>query len=411
MATIIILRPREQFSHFGLYRTSAGGDESIFVRRKVGDPTDYMHTRSRKCALQRYYLTLASQHYARLTPSQKAITRHQLEEVEFEKSHGTTDTKLLIGRQLFISKEMHSLKTTGKQLLLPYEVCIVLTDPDLNPLEGQLKLYFKTDGDWQETARDEIGLANWLFSLVPAGKASYHPIGEAIGYYDPEDPEITYLDEVSLKQYHYHKLYPTGIPEALFDALGTSGMVYVLADTYQEARDATQGTVIDNGSYGTTGQSKEGEEGFYVWRAGLFFDTTELLATHTIIEAWLRLQVIHGGKSSAIADDNQHLRILTGADLYPSGLTPSDYGQIGSRTIPYGEVTKDDWHAHGNDIIDIPLDKNIIVKEGITKIALRGTHDINEIPDEGFIERNRFDYHLPLLSQQGQAWLRVKYLD
>ena len=370
-----------------------------------------MHTRSRKCALQRYYLTTASRHYSRLTPSQKAITRHQFEEVEFETGHSRTDTKLLSGRQLFISKEMHSLKTTGKQIQLPYEVCIVLTDPDLNPLEGSLDLYFKTDGEWQETAKDELNLGNWLFSKVPAGKASYHPIGEAIGYYDPEDPEITYLDELTLKQYHYHKLYPTGIPEALFDALGTSGYLESLADTYPEARNASTGTVHDNTNRGTTGQAKEGNEGFYLWRTGLFFDTTSFLATRTIIEAWLRLKVIAGGKGSAIHDEDQILRILSGEDLNPSGLTPSDYGQIGSRTTAYGQVSKWDWLAQANDFIDIPLNKNRIVKEGITKLALRGTHDIYNIPDEGFTERNRYDYQMPRASQTGWAFLRIKYLD
>ncbi|GAJ22318.1 unnamed protein product, partial [marine sediment metagenome] len=63
--------------HFGLYRTSAGGDQGIFVRRKVGDPTDYMHTKSKKVNQQRQNLALASKHYSHLTPSQKAVTRRQ----------------------------------------------------------------------------------------------------------------------------------------------------------------------------------------------------------------------------------------------------------------------------------------------------------------------------------------------
>ena len=411
MATITILKPRVQVSHFGLYRTSAGGDESIFVRRKVGDPTDYMHTKSRKLALQRYYLTLASKHYAHLTPSQKAITRHQFAEVEFETGHSRTDTKLLSGRQLFISQEMHSLKTTGKQLSLPYEVCIILTDPDLNPLEGQLKLYFKKDGDWQETRRELINTADWLFSLIPAGKASYHPIGEAIGYFDPENPEITYLHEAELKQYHYHKLYPTGIPEKLFDCLGNSGMLEAIGDTYQEAREASQGTVSDNRNVGTTGQEYAFGYKFHIWRAGLFFDTTQLLQSHEIVEAYLRLQPICGGYSSAIAEDDQHLRILNGADLSPSGLQPSDYHRIGSQSYSYGETDPDTYRSHCSNHIDIPIAHSLITKEGITKIALRGTHDINNIQRLPPFVWNKYDYKLPTKAQTGWAWLRIKYLD
>ncbi|GAJ18196.1 unnamed protein product, partial [marine sediment metagenome] len=64
MATVHIKEPREQEAHFGLYRTTAGGDETIFVRRKIGEPTDYMHTKSRKLKQQRDNLALASQHYS-----------------------------------------------------------------------------------------------------------------------------------------------------------------------------------------------------------------------------------------------------------------------------------------------------------------------------------------------------------
>jgi len=130
MATVKILQPREQESHFGLYRTSAGGDESIFVRRKVGEPTDYEHNSSRKIARQREYLTLASQDYARLSPTQKAATRHQFEEIEFIRSHGKTDTKILTGRQLFIAKEIRSLAVLGSQLLVPADLCLFVCDPN-----------------------------------------------------------------------------------------------------------------------------------------------------------------------------------------------------------------------------------------------------------------------------------------
>jgi len=93
------------------------------------EPTDVIHGNSRKLKRQREYLTLASQHYARLTSSQKAHTRHQFEEVDYIKSHGKTDYKLLTGRQLFISKEMYSLATTGKQQKDLIELCLACCDP------------------------------------------------------------------------------------------------------------------------------------------------------------------------------------------------------------------------------------------------------------------------------------------
>jgi len=209
MARVEIEKPREQAAHFGLYRTSAGGDEGIIVRRKVGDPTDFMHTRSRKLARQRENLALASQHYAHLSPSQKAITRHQIEEVEYQNSHGKTDIKLLQGRQLFIAKEMHSLETTGKQLLLPHELCIMLVDNALYPLEGELWLRYLANGVWLDCGKEELATGSWLFSQVPPGQEAYRVYGEAEGYTDLQLPEHQFMTEDYLRAYHYHRLIHT----------------------------------------------------------------------------------------------------------------------------------------------------------------------------------------------------------
>ncbi len=206
MARVDIKEPREQEAHFGLYRTSVGGDESIIVRRKVGEPTDVKHNTSRKLERQRYYLTLASQHYSHLTPSQKAITRHQIEEVEYQKSHGKTDTKLLMGRQLFISKEMHSLETTGKQIYLPHEICIMLVDKNHLPLEGTLTLRYLDRGEWWGIYGEEISPGSWLHCLVPRGMAAYRPYGEAEGYFDPQLPQHQFMTEDEIRAYHYHEL-------------------------------------------------------------------------------------------------------------------------------------------------------------------------------------------------------------
>ena len=204
MARVEIEEIRIQYAHFGLYRTSAGGDESIIVRRKVGEPTDYMHTKSRKLARQRRYMALASQHYAKLTPSQKAITRHQFEIVQYETGHSKTEEKLLSGRQLFISKDIHSLKTTGKLILLPSELCIMLVDEEYNSLEGKLDLLYKELGEWKECESDELSFGSWLFSQVPPKMPAYRCFGEVENYYDPQLPELQNMTEQELKAYRYH---------------------------------------------------------------------------------------------------------------------------------------------------------------------------------------------------------------
>jgi len=166
-----------------------------------------MHTKSRKLARQRANLTVASQHYSHLTPSQKAITRHQIEEVEYQQSHGKTDTKLLLGRQLFISKEMHSLETAGKQLVLPYQLCIMLVDESLGPLAGELWLRYLKDAEWLDVEKEELATGSWLFSETPRGQAAYRPYGEAEGYFDPQLPEHQFMTEDEILPYHYHVLH------------------------------------------------------------------------------------------------------------------------------------------------------------------------------------------------------------
>lgn len=207
MATIIRGINREQESHFGLYRTSVGGDEGIIVRRKVGEPADYMHPSSKRLARQREVFAQASQHYSHLTPGQKGLSRHQFAEVEYQLSHGKTDLKLLTGRQLFIAQEVRSLTATQKQIVFPYELCIILVDASSNPLDGELWLYSTVAGEWFDLPKSQICEGNWLFSNVPPGYAPYRVYGEAEDYFDPELPETQAMSEDDIKPYHYHKLY------------------------------------------------------------------------------------------------------------------------------------------------------------------------------------------------------------
>ena len=207
MATIKILAPRAQEAHFGLYKTSCGGDEPIYVRRKIADPTDYMHTKSRKLQRQQQSFALATKHYAQLTPSQKNITRHQMEDVEYQQSHGKTDTKLLTGRQLFISKEIRSLNVMQKQLLLPYELCIMLVDAGFNPLSGELWLRYLKGGEWHDADKEELTPGHWLFNNVPRGQEDYRVYGESDGFMDLSGPLGAQLTEEALQTYHYHVLF------------------------------------------------------------------------------------------------------------------------------------------------------------------------------------------------------------
>jgi len=208
MATVKIGYIREQLAHYGLHRQSLGRAEPMFIRRKVGEPTDYMHSNSRKVKRQREIFGQASKLYARLTPSQKGLTRHQFKEVDFIKPHGFSDTKILTGRQLFISSEIQSLARTGLPIALPMELCIMLCDPGLNPIDGQLWLSNLIIDTWYNIPGDDIATGNWLFSQVPPAQAAYKPFGVALGYVDPLLPEYQHMSPIEIQAYKYHILLP-----------------------------------------------------------------------------------------------------------------------------------------------------------------------------------------------------------
>ncbi len=217
MARVEIGEYRAQDAHYGFYRDDLPSGDVILIRRKVGDPTDYLHPNSRKVRQQRLNFGLASTHYSHLTPIQKRELRYVGEIVPFVRGHSKSDTKFLQGRTLFISKDIHALNETQRQTPTPLQICIVLTDPELNPLVGDIWLYYLEDGEWKETPRRLLSSSYWLFPTVPRNKELYHPIGADSNYLDPQDPETTYLTQKELMLYHYHPLSrrPTGPTEIL----------------------------------------------------------------------------------------------------------------------------------------------------------------------------------------------------
>jgi len=208
MARVEIGEYRAQDAHYGFYRDDLPSGDVILIRRKVGEPTDYLHPNSRKVRQQRRNFGLASIHYSHLTPIQKRGLRYVVEEVPFVRGHSKSDTKVLQGRTLFISKDIHALNETQRQIPTPLQICIVLTDPYHNPIVGDLWLYYRENGEWKETTRRLLSPSYWLFPEVPSHKELYHPVGADYDYYDPQDPETTYLTQKELMLYHYHPLSP-----------------------------------------------------------------------------------------------------------------------------------------------------------------------------------------------------------
>jgi len=378
MARVEVKILREQAAHFGLYRTSAGGDASIIVRRKVGEPTDYLHSKSRKLIRQRENLALASQHYASLTPGQKADTRRQIDFIEYQKSHGKTDTKLLRGRQLFIAREMKALHTTGKRLLVPHEICIMLVDKFLNPLTGHLWLRYLDLDEWWNIDSRELCPANWLFMTVPPAQEAYRPYGEALGYYDPELPEHQFMTENELKLYHYHILLGEGAPAgADFSAAAVWHTDYDLV--WEHPGQDTEDT------YDTIrGSQHIGYNDMYQISRGCFvFDTTGILPTDTILSItfhfWIETMLgVEPGDLHFLKDPGVILPTI-----------PENYGKLRLAThiiatMPKNQALIGDWN-------ELPIPESefgFINKGGYSALALRCQHDLTKTPNEYNGNRN-----------------------
>lgn len=194
-----------------------------------------------------------------------------------------------------------------------------------------------------------------------------------------------------------------------FDSLPQDGYIEVHKDTYAEARAAASGPVYSAGTTIRTGQWKSGGD-FYMARSGLYFDTSAIPPDMWLLSAQLVLQ----GEGFASFNDAQCLRVVSDEDLSPAGLVGTDYGQLQGRTVNHGELCVEaggaGWDSWGpNTLWLMPLGINRINKGGISKFALRGTHDILNIPDTLFIENNRFSWHSYDIGEALRPKLRVLY--
>ncbi len=379
MAKVEILEYREQLAHFGFYRQGAGGDVQLLIRRKVGDPTDYMHNHSKAVQRQREIFSQASIHYSHLTPTQKAAWRRQIRWVSRIPPGSKSEEVILKGRQLFISEDIHELTTKQRQIRLPREICIVLTDQELNPLVGQIWLFLFADGEWWELPREQLSKSDWLFPTVPRGAEFYRVHGEAFGYIDPELPETQYMSEDALRVYHYHRLSlwqpPAGV---IFPSLADDGYLATWLDhpsaSYAFNWQAQEGTLED---YGTAFSLYNHDylDSASVYRGVLFFDTRELPPDANILNAWVKLTAF------GIINCRNARLCLTPATNVHTPLIPSDYSAL--RETPdiiasYPMENMIAWSPLYLPLIQEGL--SAITKAGITRFGLRIDFEIEAKP-------------------------------
>lgn len=205
MAKIKLGALREQEASYHLYKQPSERGEIIVVRRKLAMPSDVEHRSSRETKRQRERFGEASKRWASIPGPLKAELREKYGIVDTQTPHGLSEIKVLQGAQLFLSQEIHQQKYHQAHQEIPLYACIILVDQFLNPLDGDLTLFYQEAGMLYPIPPMKLCPANFLFVGIPRGKEAYYPRGTMAGYYDPGEVQ---LSDQELPGYHYHQLKP-----------------------------------------------------------------------------------------------------------------------------------------------------------------------------------------------------------
>jgi len=329
-----------------------------------------------------------------------------MKDISYVINHGKSGVKLLQGRQLVISEDVRSLRATGRLTTPPYSICIILCDPDYNPLEGTLYLRYLEGETWHDVEGMELDLGNWLFREVPAGKEYYRVEGEAEGWEDPKKPENQFMTEDELKQKHWHIMevpppttvtfYPDRDPEVTCcdgqteSDCGYYGKPWAEAHVYPAnnagATGATFGVRVQAGS--NTDMWR------YFNRCQFLFDTSVIPPGATIISA--KFRVFGDWKQSNPYWPDWAVALVPSDPLSNIDIVLADHLRLGTTLLSNTFITQEEWKV--GDWNEFPLNAAglaRITKGGITKFGLREkTYDAaNKAPPWGRNYRNTVRGH------------------
>ena len=152
---------------YAVYGQDLAGEETILVRRKVGEPVDYKHANCKDLLLQRLRLAKASKDWSNLTWREKNEWHKKLEYV-----YGT---KLLTGQQLYISEHIRRQRLNediGKPSPTPFPtnlpICLMLRTIGGQSVDApgmHISEWSPPNRGWQG---DHFHYASYLFRDVPS---------------------------------------------------------------------------------------------------------------------------------------------------------------------------------------------------------------------------------------------------
>lgn len=200
MARVTIGTKRPQASNTGIYSQSLKSGDVITCRRKILTPADVIHPGSKATALQRQRFTRAVQRYSQLPRPNKQRLKNEYQFISYQPPHGRSDTKLLSGKSLAISLDIHDLATKGTVHPIPTDLCMIVTDAAGDPLE--VKRIFLSSS-WLHgfiAYFEHLGNANYLLEAVNTTATSYVITTNLSGWW-PSSRGFTSFIRLELHQY------------------------------------------------------------------------------------------------------------------------------------------------------------------------------------------------------------------
>jgi hypothetical protein len=203
-----------------------------------------------------------------------------------------------------------------------------------------------------------------------------------------------------------------GAVDPNYTALAYDGFIIGTDAVYNTAWTKANGDVVSSAGIATVGQYNS--TNYYIDKAFLYYDTTPLPATVSILSASLYL---YGRVDASIVDFN--LTIQQGSGIYPSnypdtdnnGLAVGDYDKS-QYSGDGGHFDTSGWATSAYNVI--PLNSTgigYIVPEGITKLAIRSSREISGTAPSGY-EYVTFDTYgesypplLEITYSCGASWL------
>jgi len=205
MAKVTLGQKREIEGGYHIYRQPSEAGDLITVRRKLAMPSDVEHNSSKPTQRHRQIFSRASKRWAAIPAPVRADLQHNYGYVPVQGHPAAVDYKVLKGRELFLSQEMHGLEYLNLHALLPWWLCIVTTDQVGRVIDIPLELRGKDGGYYTSYYRFYLAAGNTLFYPVPRGQQAYQLRYAETGWINQM---AFYYSEDEIKKLRYQAVHP-----------------------------------------------------------------------------------------------------------------------------------------------------------------------------------------------------------